>query len=90
MSEVKDPNAVLPFVWDWTAWLADQGDDTITAHEILTDGTITVDSTANSATTVTAWLSGGTAGDNILVNCRITTAGGRTDDRSITIMVRDR
>lgn len=40
--------------------------------------------------TVVAWISGGTAGTTYRVTCRIVTAGGRTDDRSIFIKVKER
>jgi len=39
---------------------------------------------------VTVWLSGGTAGINYKVACLITTAAGRTDERTIWIKVVDR
>jgi hypothetical protein len=42
------------------------------------------------ATLATAWLSGGTAGTAYRVACRITTAQGRTDERSITIRCANR
>lgn len=83
---VKDPDAVLDFTFDWTTWLAG---DTITGTPVITvESGITKDSQSNTTTAVTVWLSGGTAGTQYTVACKIQTAGGRTEERSITIWVR--
>ena len=81
---VKDPNSVLDFVIDWSAWL---GSDTIsTSTWTVTDGiTKTVDT--KTTTTTTIWLSGGTLNAEYECLCRIVTAGGRTEDCTITIVV---
>jgi hypothetical protein len=85
---VKDPSAVLDYTWNWAAWL---GSDTITGTPtITTQSGLTKDSQSNTTTTVTAWLSGGTAGTTYTVACRIVTTAGRTDERTIQIAVRDR
>jgi hypothetical protein len=86
---VKDPNAVLDYTFDWTAWLDDVA-DSIATRQIIPATGITVDSSAIVGKKVIAWLSGGTAGQKYQVTCRITTAGGRTDDRSIFIKVKER
>lgn len=83
----KDPNAVLDYVWDWSAWL---GEDTADSFEWIVPDGITKDSDTSDDTTATIWLSGGTAGTAYRVTNRITTAGGRTDDRTHTIVVRER
>jgi hypothetical protein len=48
-----------------------------------------MDSDSATTTTTTVWLSGGTAGYNYKVENRITTVGGRTDDRTLLIRVRE-
>ena len=83
----KDPNAVLDYTLDWTKWL--DGDTIDTATFTVPDG-LTLDDSTNDTVLATAWLSGGTAGTSYVVRCRITTAGGRTEDRSFTILVDDR
>ncbi len=85
---LKDPSAVLDYVFDWTEWLATG--ETITDHTITADTGITVDSSTESGGKVTVWLSGGTAGINYKVACKITTSAGRTDERTIWIKVVER
>ena len=85
---LKDPSAVLDYVFDWTEWLATG--ETITDHTITADTGITVDSSTESDGKVTVWLSGGTAGQNYKVACKITTSAGRTDERTIWIKVVER
>lgn len=84
----KDPGAVLDYVVDWSAWLPD-GDTIDTSTFTVEDG-ITKASEAASDTTATVWLSGGEANQSYAVVNRITTLGGRTDERTITILVRER
>jgi hypothetical protein len=83
----KDPDAVLDYEWDWSAWL---GADTIASHTVTADSGLTVDSSAKTATAVTVWLSGGTVGASYNVTCHIVTAAGREDDRTIGITVQER
>ena len=85
---LKDPSAVLDYVFDWTEWLATG--ETITDHTITADTGITVDSSTESDGKIIVWLSGGTAGINYKVACKITTSAGRTDERTIWIKVTDR
>lgn len=95
----KDPSAVLDYVFDWRALTNGTGrTDWLAAGETITTKTVTVstgitldsDSLTNSSTSVTAWLSGGTAGQSYTVTCRIVTSAGRTDERSIKIQVVER
>jgi hypothetical protein len=86
---IKDPDAVLDYTIDWTAWLDDVS-DTISSKTIIVPGGITNSTSTIVGKTVVIWLSGGTAGTTYQVVCRIVTAGGRTDDRSIFIEVRER
>ena len=96
---VKDPAAVLDYKFDWAAltngtgasdWLA--SGETISSHTITATTGLTVASSSltDANTSVTAWLSGGTAWEDYTVTCRIVTSQGRTDERSVTIRVRER
>lgn len=84
----KDPNAVLDYGHDWAGWLSDG--ETITASTWTVDAGLTKNSDTHDTTTTTVWLSGGTAGTTYRATNRITTSGGRTDDRTMRIDVRDR
>lgn len=84
----KDPDAVLDYQFVWSDWLDDT--DELASHTIEEDDGITVDSSSRTTDAVTVWLSGGTAGSNYRVACLITTADGRTDERTMTIHVRER
>ena len=52
-------------------------------------GDLTKTAQSNDTTSATVWLSGGTAGRDHAVAVTITTAAGRTKQRSMKIMVRD-
>ena len=76
----KDPDAVLDFFIDWSAWL---DADTISVSQWIIEptGELTVDTSTESNGVTTVWLSGGVDGKRYLVTNRITTVGNRTDDR---------
>lgn len=85
---IKDPSAVLDYQWDWSQWLA--VGETISAVTLTYTGGITENSHSNTNTTVTAWISGGLANSpDCTAACRIVTNQGRTDERTITIQIRD-
>ena len=96
---VKDPNAVLDYKNDW----ADGGDndgadddpgwlqgDIISASSWTVPSGVTEDSNSFTGTVATIWVSGGTAGEVYRLVNRIVTAGGRTEDRTITLICRER
>lgn len=86
----KDPDAVLDYKFDWSAWLA--SGETIDTALVVADTGIVVDSFSimDSATAVMVWLSGGAATRKYIVTCRITTSAGRIDDRSMIVTVAER
>ena len=96
---VKDPDAVLDYKFDWKAstngtgstdWLATG--ETIASYTIDEDTGITVDSDSrtDANTSVTVWLSGGTAGVEYSVRCEVVTSASRTDERTMMIKVEER
>lgn len=100
--KIKDPDAVLDYLFDFAALTngqEDATDDYLESGEVITSidsvtsssADLTVDSSdlINSGTSVRVWLSGGVAGVSYTVTCRITTSLDRTDDRSMIIRVRD-
>lgn len=94
-SIVKDPDAVLDYVFDWTAWLDAVSDTIATKDVVVTSGalpasSIAVNASSISGKAVVAWVSGGQAGETASLRCRITTTGGRTDDRTVYLRIKER
>lgn len=88
LTNLKDPSAVLDWMFDWSDWLA--SGETISDHTVTVDSGITKDTSTEDAGKVTVWLSGGTAGENYKVACLIETSAGRKDERTIWIKVTNR
>ena len=86
---IKDPNAVLEYQIDWSSWL---GADTIVTSTWTVPTGITKDSSTNTTTTATIWLSGGTAGTRYELTNRIVTSNtpARTNDQTIIIIIENK
>lgn len=82
----KDPDATLDYPFDWSKWLAVVG-DTIASVTWLLDASLTKVSSSFTAVTATVFISGGVIGTLCPVTCRIVTAGGRTEDRTIMLRI---
>lgn len=89
----KDENATLDYTFDWSLWL-NPLTDTISGTPVFNiignDIILTKSSQSNTTTSATIWLAGGTIGQTYQIQCKITTAQGRTDERSIYIKIADR
>lgn len=84
----KDPEAILDYVWDWTDWL---GNDTISSFQVTPPTDILVEGDPTQLDgVVTAFLKGGTLNKSYIVVCEVVTNGGRTDDRSIRLIIEQR
>lgn len=84
----KDPDAVLDYQMDWSDWL--NGDAISTSIWLVPSGlTNDSDNIASPAEATVIWLSGGTAGTTYELVNRITTTGGRTNDRTVKIKVKE-
>lgn len=89
--EPKDPDDVKDYGFDWALELAgDSPDDTISSYTVTVSSGLTRDSDSRTGAVITAWLSGGTAGREYNVLCRVVTANGRTLDRTGIVRVRTR
>lgn len=77
----KDPDAKKDYHFDWTDWLV--GSDTIADFETFPSAELTVEDESEAGGIVTVWVSGGTEGAIHAVTCRITTAEGRIDDKTM-------
>ena len=83
----KDPDAVLDYSVNWARWL--DGDEILSSEWIIPEGLSKVIDNFTE-TKATVWISGGTAGASYTITNRITTAAGRTEDRSLTVYLKER
>jgi len=101
LQKLKDADAVLDFKFDFAPLTNGQiGADSnwLAPGETIATATVTVDtgiakdssSITDTATSVTVWLSAGTAGQKYRVKCEIVTSADRTDQRSMMIKVVER
>lgn len=79
----KDPQADLDYSINWADWLA--GDTLVTSAWATADSTIALGTDTNDDTVTVIWLSGGTLGKSYKVVNTVTTAFGRTEQRTLTI-----
>jgi hypothetical protein len=63
--------------------------DTIDTYEIVLPDGLTLESSTNTDTSVTALLSGAHCGTVYRVTCRYTTAAGRTRDKTMRLIGRE-
>lgn len=82
----KDPDSKLKYFFDWSAWLIDSTDSILTA-EYVTAGDVTAEPSTISAGVASVLVSGGVVGQDASVACRITTASGMIDDRSLNFKI---
>lgn len=87
---IKDPQAVLDYAQDWAAWLQAAGDTLASATvdaeaSLVTQGPPTID-----AGTISVMVGGGTPGKTHRLTFTVVTAGGRTDQRSVYLRIKDR
>lgn len=93
---IKDPDAVLPFGFDLSEWVAAESDTLTGAPTITVDPSgeleVAVSPTpAYDADDVAVfWLTGGEANTRYTLTCEFSTTGGRTDQRSAIVAVRER
>jgi len=80
----KDPAAVLDYQFNWAEWLAG---DTISASTWTAEEGLTVEDDDFTSVLTTVWLSGGAVGITYAVTNRIVTAGGRTDERTLRLVM---
>jgi hypothetical protein len=86
----KDPNATLDYQLDWADWLT--GDETIVTLDVEVTG-LELEETDFTATTTTAWVSGGEVGVQCAIRFRITTDSvpvQRIEDRTLLLSIKER
>lgn len=86
-SKYKDPAAKLDYQIDWSLWLG-ESDTLQTVTWTLSSG-IVEESSTETTTTATIWISGGTLNNFYTVTCSIITVQGRHDERSFILRIKD-
>jgi len=86
----KDPDATLDYSFDFSAWLALINDTIASASITVEAGLTKVGSETFNTTAVSVNVAGGIKGKTQSVRCRITTANGRIDDRTVWLRIDDR
>jgi len=89
---LKDPNAHLDYTLRFTAWLAAASTvpDTIATAVTTNVVGVTVNGITFVGPYVVLWVSGGAVGEPASVTVRVTTAGGRIDDRTVYFKIKER
>ncbi len=91
----KDPDAILPYRFDWNDWL--DGDTILNATFTVSPavpGGLEIESQSFDTKTAAVWLRGGVAGQTYTVTNSVFpnsgAAHGMRDDRSILVRVKER
>lgn len=92
---IKDPDAFLDYGVRWAArgWLSEG--ETITTSEWsevepAETGGVTKESPGNDGSTTVIWLRGGVEYHTYKITNHITTSAGRIDDRTLTVICRQK
>jgi hypothetical protein len=83
---VKDPDETIDYVFNWKPEL--YGDTIFTSEFLLPDG-LEEESSSNTTSSATIFVSGGDSGNTYRITNRIVTIGGRTRDRTINVTIRE-
>jgi hypothetical protein len=86
-SFLKDPDAKLDYFVDWSRWLAG---DVIQSSVWAVDDGLTKSNESSSGTVTTVWVEGGEVDQEYELVNQIVTAGGRRNERTLTIRVIER
>ena len=84
----KDPDATLDYIVDWTDQIATN--DYIVSAAVSADPGISLHMQTFTSANHTIWLRGGTVNNRYKVRSKIWTQGNRVDERTITVIVRER
>lgn len=85
--EVKTPEETKKYIFDLAPWLTDLGTTISSVDSVTADTGLTVNSSSNTTTTITATLSGGTAGNVYKVRAQFQTGDGQVLTADIFVPV---
>jgi len=80
----KHPGSLLDYSIDWSKWLCD---DTIVSSSWSVDSGIVMTEETYTTVSATIWLSGGTDKTKYSIVNTITTAAGRSENKSLIISI---
>ena len=83
----KDPDSTEDYAFNW---VMDLGGDTISSSTFSLPDGLTEVSTSNTESVTQIFVSGGACGQTYRITNRIQTSGGRTFDKTIRILIRER
>ena len=84
--KMKDPAARKPYRWNWSVRFPN---DPVAASTFTVPVGVTLVTSSYDAGGSTAWLEGGTNGQDYTIVNRVTTAAGITDEWSLILKVRN-
>ena len=90
MIYAKDPSEIIDYTFDWDDTHLEAGETISTSVWAVSPSGPTLSGDANTTTTATTFISGGTAGNVYMLTNTVTTSMSRTVQRSISIRVQDR
>jgi hypothetical protein len=85
--DAKDPTVKKDYGFDWTPWL--EGDTLNGSEWTVNEGTVILTNDSNDDQKTQVWVEGGVNKERAVITNRISTAGGRTDERSMLIPIQD-
>lgn len=86
---IKDPSALLDFVFDWSEWAISPDDIKLSDINITPSGLV-VNQKIVEDNKVRVWLSGGNISTYYKIVCRIETKFGRIDERTEMLLIKQR
>ena len=86
---LKDPDADLPYGWDWGKEWLEEGDVIVASTWEVETGITKISDSHNGYITF-IWLSGGTVGETYTLTNRVLTQAGQKDERTFRVKVVER
>lgn len=86
----KDPNAVFDYPIDFSAYLSELNDSYDSHEVIINSGGLVAGTSSFELGVIKQFISGGMVGEIASFTVRITTVGGRTDDKTFYLRIKDK
>jgi hypothetical protein len=83
----KSPVEVIDYDFDFSAWLLKRGNDMISSFTVTCSDGLYITQSTKISNVIKAFVSGGVDTKSYEVSCVINTAGGRTKEAKIKIII---